>query len=84
MINHHQRKSYTEIIQNLIFNDIESIISTNDSNFAKLNKNLENVMNKHAPLKTKFIRGNNQAHATKELRKEIMTRSRQKKHIQRK
>ena len=35
-------------------------------------------MNKHAPLKTKIVRGNNQAHMTKELRKEIMTRSRLK------
>ena len=35
-------------------------------------------MNKHAPFKTKIVRGNDQAHMTKELRKEIMKRSRLK------
>ena len=35
-------------------------------------------MNKHAPAKTKFLRGNNQPHVTKELRKAIMIRSRLK------
>ena len=35
-------------------------------------------MDRHAPIKTKIVRGNNQAHMSKDLRKEIMTRSRLK------
>ena len=34
------------------------------------------LINKHAPLKTKFLRGNNAPFMTKQLRKAIMNRSR--------
>ena len=57
-------------------NEVESKIAQDETDLAKLNRALEDIMNKHAPLKTKIVRGNNQAHMTKELRKEIMTRSR--------
>ena len=43
--------------------------------FSKL---FENIVNKHAPLKEKKIRGNNAPFMTKELRKAIMDRSRSK------
>ena len=59
-------------------NEVESKIAQDETDLAKLNRALEDIMNKHAPLKTKIVRGNNQAHMTKELRKEIMTRSRLK------
>ena len=36
------------------------------------------VLNKHAPLKTKFLRANNKPHLTKERRKAIMKRTRLK------
>ena len=36
------------------------------------------VLDRHAPLKTKILRGNNQQHVTKDLRKQIMKRSRLK------
>ena len=59
-------------------NEVESKIAQDETDLAKLNRALEDIMNKHAPLKTKIVRENNQAHMTKELRKEIMTRSRLK------
>ena len=40
------------------------------------------VVNKHAPLKEKIVRGNNAPFMTKELRKAIMNRSRLKKKYQ--
>ena len=40
------------------------------------------ITNKHAPLKTKMIRGNQAPFMTKELSKQIMIRSRLKKQIQ--
>ena len=58
--------------------DIKNKILVNETNFDKLNNNLVYIMNKHAPFKTKIVRGNVQAHMTKELRKEIMKRSRLK------
>ena len=36
------------------------------------------ALNTHAPLKTKILRGNNLPHMSKELRKEIMERSKLK------
>ena len=39
---------------------------------------LMEVLNRHAPIKTKYLRGNNQPFMTKELRKEHMKRSRLK------
>ena len=39
---------------------------------------MENVLEKHAPLKSKILRGNNKPHINKSLRKEIMLRSRLK------
>ena len=58
--------------------EIKAEIFCDETNLAKLNSCLESIMDRHAPFKTKMIRGNNQAHMTKELRKEIMTRSRLK------
>ena len=40
------------------------------------------ILNRHAPLKTKYIRGNDQPFITKELRKEHMQRSRLKNNYQ--
>ena len=71
-------RNYSKFNSNDFVNDIERKIPQDENNLTRLNGNLEDIMNKHAPLKTKFIRGNNQAHVSKELRKEIMTRSRLK------
>ena len=44
-------------------------------NYTEFDNAFKSVLDKHAPLKTKFIRGNNKPHMTKALRKAIMKRS---------
>ena len=46
--------------------------------YASFQNAFETVLDKHAPLKTKIIRGNNKPHMSKQLGKEIMKRSRLK------
>ena len=41
-----------------------------------LSEKVREIIDKHAPLKTKYLRGNNAPFMTKELRKAIMNRSR--------
>ena len=48
----------------------------------RFSETFQNIVNKHAPLKEKMIRGNNAPFMTKELRKAIMNRSRLKKKYQ--
>ena len=50
-----------------------------EDRYGSFTKLFTKVIDKHAPLKQKFIRGNNAPFITKELRKYIMTRSRLKK-----
>jgi len=47
------------------------------ANFEKLYTSIDKL-DKHVPIKTKILQGNNQPHLTKELRKAIMERSRLK------
>ena len=47
-------------------------------NYKSLISVTENVLEKHAPTKTKLIRGNDKAHINKTLRKEIMHRTKLK------
>ena len=47
-------------------------------NFSQFESLFKSVLDKHAPMRTKVLRGNNQQHLTKELRKEIMKRSKLK------
>ena len=53
----------------------ESLYST-DISYETFENNFMNVLNKHAPLKRKYIRGNHQPFMNKELSKAIMKRSR--------
>ena len=46
--------------------------------YSEFDSYFTNVPNRHAPLKTKLLRGNNMPHMTKDLRKAIMKRSRLK------
>ena len=43
--------------------------------YGNFEKTFENVLNPHAPKKTKFLRGNQKPHVDKNLRKAIMKRS---------
>ena len=47
-------------------------------NYEKFHDIFVSILDKHAPLKTRFVRGNNKPHVSKPLRKEIMKRSRLK------
>ena len=49
------------------------------TNYAEWENQLLRILNKHAPLKSKVIRGNNKFFATKTLRKSIMQKSTLKK-----
>ena len=51
---------------------------TNTDNYSTFQVVVENVLEAHAPCKKKVIRGNSKPHMTKQLRKEIMKRSRLK------
>ena len=46
--------------------------------YSAFNSAFRNLLNEHAPLKTKILRYNNKTFITKELRKEIMKRSKPK------
>ena len=48
---------------------------TNASDYASFERNFEHVLDRYAPMKTKFLRGNNQPHVSSKLRKAIMIRS---------
>ena len=51
---------------------------TDTDNYSTFQVVVENVLEAHAPCKKKVIRGNSKPHMTKQLRKEIMKRSRLK------
>ena len=51
-------------------------IDLNNAELAEFHNELLSVLNKHAPIKYKYIRANNSSYMTKSLRKEIMLRSR--------
>ena len=55
--------------------DLESNLFYVNDNYSAFEKVFTNVLNKHAPLKTKFLRSNNKQFVTKELRKAIMKRT---------
>ena len=52
-----------------------SLALQNVTNFSDLNALFISILNKHAPLKTRFLRANSKPHMSKELRKAIMLRS---------
>ena len=55
----------------------EALIDCGDS-YDKFENSFTSKMNKHAPKKRKWVRGNYKSHINKELRKTIMKRSRVK------
>ena len=68
-----------------LFNfELAAILPSLNTEFHCFNNLFISLLNKHAPMKTKFLRGNNQPHLSKDLRKSIMKRSRLIKTSQRK
>ena len=55
--------------------DLESKLNNCPKKYGIFEKTFENVLNAHAPKKTKFLRGNQKPHVDKNLRKAIMKRS---------
>ena len=51
-------------------------IDLNNTNLAELHNEFLSVLNKHASIKYKYIRTNNSGYTTKNLRKEMIVRSR--------
>ena len=58
--------------------ELNTLLNKNISNYAEFENIFKSVINRHAPIKTKILRGNNQPHVTKDLRKAIMKRSKLK------
>ena len=67
-----KEESYLNDLKLLDFDEICS----SDNAYSTLSRKVSETIDKHAPLKTKLLRGNNAPFMTKELRKAIMTRSR--------
>ena len=62
---------YLEDLRNIDYKEIDNAINSYD----ELTKGVSFTTNKHAPIKTKILRGNDSPFMTKELRKAIMNRS---------
>ena len=71
-------RDYSKLNPENYINEIKNEIPNEEIHMGILNNFFVDIMNKHAPLKTKMVRRNNKAHVTKELRKVIMTRFRLK------
>ena len=74
-------RNYKNFNEKKFFSDVKeadfSFASSNpDENYSVLTNVFSNIVNKHAPLKKKILRGNDAPFMNKELRKEIYTRSR--------
>ena len=62
---------FSNELRSKLFND-----GTSNNNYNKFQNILSEVLDKHAPLKRKYLRANNSPFMTKQLRKMIMNRSR--------
>ena len=60
---------------NLFRFELSRHLDCNVNNYANFENIFTTILDKHAPTKTKFLRGNNKQHLTKDLRKAIMKRS---------
>ena len=69
------KKFSEESFTNDLINHIGNVAS---GSFSSLHESFIQVVNKHAPCKTRLARGNNKPHMNKQLRKAIMRRSRLK------
>ena len=72
-----QYRSYQKFEVHLFLQDVEQL--PEKISYTEWEKNVVKTLNKHAPLKTKVIRGNHKSFITKNLRKAIMKRSALKK-----
>ena len=62
----------------ILIRDLSSKLDLNNKDYAVFEDNFVTVLNKHAPKKTKILRGNDKPHVSKTLRLAIMKHSRLK------
>ena len=70
-------RDYSRFNESMFISDLEIFLKY-ESSFYNFERLFTDIINKHAPLKTKFLRANNKPHLTKELRKAIMKRTKLK------
>ena len=68
-------RDYKRFNSSSFLNDVNIYLPTLSTNFSNFQEVFEEIIERHAPLKTKFLRANNKPHVTKLLRKAIMKRS---------
>ena len=74
-----QQRNYKPFNEQLFRIELDKELAKTDLNnveLAEFHNEFLSMLNKHAPIKYKYIRANNSSYMTKSLRKEIMLRSR--------
>ena len=74
-------RNYNNLDESLLLNDLEKTTFLTNANYPKesyqhITENFLSVVEKHAPLKKKIVRGNQAPFVLREFRKTIYTRSR--------
>ena len=76
-------RTYKSFSEELFLSDLsDRLRSITPGDFSLFNQTFESTLDKHAPQKERTIRGNNQPHVNKTLRKAIMKRSKLKRTAQ--
>ena len=78
IIQYRNYKTFNEQLFRIELDKELAKIDLNDVDSAELHNQFLSVLNKHAPIKHKYIRVNNSSYMTKSLRKEIMFPSRRR------
>ena len=76
IIQYRNYKTFNEQLFRIELDKELAKIDLNNAELAEFHNEFLSVLNKHAPIKYKYIRANNSSYMTKSLRKEIMLRSR--------
>ena len=69
-------RSYRKFVKKDYIDDLEYALGTFDIDYDMFESVIESVLDRHAPMKSKIIRGNEKPHMNKVLKKAIMTRTR--------
>ena len=69
-------RSYRKFVKQDFINDLKYTLSNFDMDYDMFETIFESVLDGHAPIKSKVVRGNEKPHMNKELKKAIMTRTR--------
>ena len=71
-------RDYQNFSNDIFQADLEQNLPNCNKNYESFENIFIKVLNRHAPIKTKFLRGNQKPHVDKNLRKAIMKRSKLK------